>query len=589
MSTSSSTHLTILYATETGNAQEYADRVARRCRGLGLQGRVFSMDKYPLTDLVSEHLIVFVVATAGTGKEPRTMAQLWRMLLRSDLPSDLLDHLQYAVFGLGDSAYDKFCWPAKRLSRRLDSLSAVEIILRGEGDSQHALGTDGTFDPWLDSLANQLATLYSIPQNSSPAENILPPPRVSLTDASVEDLRSAHNPILVDPDYHTFTLTANERITSSDWYQDVRHLEFRTEDDIIYDPGDIAVIRPEASELDVEAFLMLMGWANTMDDPFNITHVFPDQSLPDYLPTISTLRQVFTRYLDFNAVPKRSFFKTLLHFTSDARERERLDEFVSAEGAEDLYDYTLRVRRSVREVLEEFRNVKIPKDYIFDVFPPLRPREFSIASSSKRHPNEVHICAGIVQYRTKLKIPRRGVGTTYLAVLQLGHQLRIGITKGLLTLPKDTLTPVVCIGPGTGIAPMRALLEQRILRGAQNNTLYFGCRSADKDQHYRTQWEEYAVRGELTYRVACSRDGPAGAKRIYVQALMEQDAPRLWQLIWEKNACVYISGSSNKMPAGVRRSLEYVARQEGNMGEDEAQAYVANMEREGRLMEECWS
>ena len=150
--------LTILYATETGTAQDVADRLARVCRCLHIHARVHSMDAYspvcclstaaapPVihditqAELINEHLVIFVVSTTGSGREPRAMTPLWQMLLRADLPEDLFEDLHFAVFGLGDTAYEKFCWPAKLLSRRLEALGAIELCARGEGDEQHHLG-----------------------------------------------------------------------------------------------------------------------------------------------------------------------------------------------------------------------------------------------------------------------------------------------------------------------------------------------------------------------------------------------------------------------------------------------------------------
>ena len=188
-----------------------------------------------------------------------------------------------------------------------------------------------------------------------------------------------------------------------------------------------------------------------------------------------------------------------------------------------------------------------------------------------------------------------------------GAKLRIGITKGLLALPPDSSTPVVCIGPGTGVAPARAVLEARVHLGMKDNTLYFGHRSSGKDEHYSREWTTLAKAGNLTHRVAASRDGPEGTPRVYVQDLIRQDAKRIWQLVHDGGAWVYISGcasrplgpvgahmltsnrSSNKMPAGVRAALVDIAREEGGMQEEEARAYVARLEREQRLFEECWS
>ena len=157
---SSSRSLLILYATETGNAQDTADRIARQCRRIAFQCRVLSMDAYSVVgtmlnnrvallihkqfssqpELIAEKFVIFVVSTTGSGTEPRSMTSLWRMLLRSDLPVDLFEDLYFAVFGLGDTSYEKFCWAAKKLSRRMSSLGATEVCERGEGDDQHQLG-----------------------------------------------------------------------------------------------------------------------------------------------------------------------------------------------------------------------------------------------------------------------------------------------------------------------------------------------------------------------------------------------------------------------------------------------------------------
>jgi len=130
----------ILYATETGTAQNVADRIALLCRRIHLRARVCNVADYPPESLISESLVIFVVSTTGSGLEPRSMKPLWTMLLRADLPETLFDECGFAVFGLGDSAYDRFCWPAKKVSRRMKALGGREIYEHGEGDEQHMLG-----------------------------------------------------------------------------------------------------------------------------------------------------------------------------------------------------------------------------------------------------------------------------------------------------------------------------------------------------------------------------------------------------------------------------------------------------------------
>lgn len=238
--------------------------------------------------------------------------------------------------------------------------------------------------------------------------------------------------------------------------------------------------------------------------------------------------------------------------------------------------------------------MRIPRAYIFDLFPPLRPRQFSIASSSHAHPRRIHLCVAIVNYRTMLKVPRRGVCTTWLLALKPGDMLQIGLQKGFIALPTDPATPLICVGPGTGVAPMRAVIQERLQAdpgAAHSDTLalYFGCRSEVKDHHYGAEWRALAAEGKLAYRAAFSRDGPVGQARTYVQDLIRADAKRMWELVGTRGAWVYISGSSNKMPAAVRAAIAHAVQTEGGRPEEEAKEYVAQMEREGRLVEECWS
>ncbi|KAK2465532.1 hypothetical protein APHAL10511_002424 [Amanita phalloides] len=463
-----------------------------------------SIDLYPLAELVAEELVVFVVSTTGSGQEPRSMTPFWDMLLRSDLPNDLFEDMIFTIFGLGDSAYEKFCWPAKKLHRRLLTLGAIELCEKGEGDDQHQLGLDGALIPWIDTFLAALLDRFPFPLDAAilPA-SLIPPSRITLVRSDV---------------------------------------------------------RPNEN-----------------------------QTLPQNLPRMVTIRELLTRYVDFNAVPRRTFFQYLRYFITDEREAEKLDEFLSPEGADELYDYCFRVKRTIREIVSDFYHVSIPMDYIFDVFPPLRPRQYSIASSIKEHPRQLHLCIAVVKYKTRLKIPRQGVCTSYMSNLRPGDQVIMGLQKGFFRLPPHEDVPVICIGPGTGVAPMRSLIEERIHKGSTSNVLYFGCRSSTKDQHYESEWRAYARLQKMTYRTAFSRDVPEGTKRIYVQDLIQQDAEEIWKMVGQAGAWIYISGSSNQMPTAVKSAIKSAVERFGGYSSEDAVKYVESMIQEGRLLEECWS
>ncbi|KAH7334940.1 riboflavin synthase domain-like protein [Rhizoctonia solani] len=583
----------ILYGTETGNAKDAAEKIGRVARRYHFLARVVAMDAFSVPTLIDESLVIFVCSTTGNGIEPANMTTLWNALLRVELPPDLFEDMDFAVLGLGDSSYQRFNWAAKRLQRRLLGLGGYELCERGEADDQHPLGSDGIIDPWIVDLFDKINEKYPLP----PGLGVLPDASLYASTIKITPwanetfIPSSISQSIPTQSPHTMTLTKNTRITESKWYQDVRHLILKTNEDIRYEPGDVAVLQPENSPEDVESLLKRLGWEDEADLPIRVTASSSDRSLPLGYPgpdTPTTLRSLITKHADINSVPRKSFIELLAHFTKDQMETDKLREFCTAEGLDELFDYTTRVRRTILEVLLEFRSAVVPKEYIADLFPELRPRQFSIASSLNAHPSEIHLCVAIVNYRTKLRIPRKGVCTSWLARLEPGTVLKVGLKRGTMRLPGDHEKPIILVGPGTGVAPMRAMIEERVAQGATENMLYFGCRSASSDYHFRSEWEAYQERGALIHRVAASRDQVSWDKKIYVQDLMALDSKEIKQWIVDHKGILYISGSSNQMPAGVRKTVIECLRDECDWSDDESTDYVNRMEAEGRWCEECW-
>jgi len=535
------------------------------------------------------------------------MSGLWNMLLRSDLPTDLFDGLDYAVFGLGDSSYDTFCWAARKLSRRLDALGALEILPRGEADEKDSRGIDGSLDRWLPRLFESLdGILTPLEGVGFESETDPPSPRIELLDNINENtIQSTDNE---ERGTYLATVDFNKRITALDWNQDVRLIEFTLDSPSRYAPGDVAVVYPQNTAEDV-SWLLKEGlkWRDEIADQVFEFVERDGLPLPHHIPRRTTPRILFTKYLDICAVPRRSFFRMIRHFTDNELYKEKLFHLSSDtdESIEDLYEYVTRTRRTMLEVLAEFQGLQIPLDYIFDVFPIMRPRQFSIASSSKPNPRQLQLCVAIVNFKTKMRVTRRGVCTRYFASLRPGDQIHIDIEKGYIKAPEDPATPIICVGPGTGVAPMRALIGDRVYDGARENTLYFGCRSASKDSHFASEWNELVKTQHLIYRPAFSRDkrpeenstnlnaglenDDANGGRTYVQHLISEDSKRIWELVGERGAWVYISGSSNQMPKAVKEAIEASSRDVGGLTEDEARTFMKRLLDDGRLYEECWS
>jgi sulfite reductase alpha subunit-like flavoprotein len=238
------------------------------------------------------------------------------------------------------------------------------------------------------------------------------------------------------------------------------------------------------------------------------------------------LRDLLTSHLDILSIPRRSFFAHLAHFTNDEFHRARLLEFTDPQYIDELYDYTTRPRRSILEVLQEFETVKIPWQRICSVIPTLRGRQFSIASAHKEEGEgtKVELCIAIVKYKTVIKRIREGVCTRYISSLKPGQGITVTLHKGGLGVTQNELDkPVVMIGPGTGVAPMRSLIWQRKYwreslqatgdgvgekgKEVPRDILFFGCRNAEADFLFKDEWEQLNKEGvPLDVFPAFSRD-----------------------------------------------------------------------------------
>ncbi|GAA5923352.1 hypothetical protein JCM3775_007512 [Rhodotorula graminis] len=588
----------VLHASVTGTAIDTAERIGRRGRREGWNVTVKSVAQFNQAELLEHGLVVFVVPTTGNGAAPPQFLPLWTALLHPALPPDFLEDLRYAVFGLGDSSYGKYNWVGKKLSRRLDSLGAHAVVERGEGDDQNEWGVESTFPDWLDRFFTAIDPLFAPPPGFTKLPlTATPPPRARLDKVASPSSSTAtpptadSAPLLWTDDARWARLVRNDRVTREDWYQDVREVELEVEGvepserNRLYTAGDVLEIRPQNSPAEVERFLTSAGWTDLADDVVLVSPTDPAQPLPPHLPTPfrTSLRSLLTHELDISCVPHLSFFEWLAAFSEGDME-EKLRWFCEPAGQDDLIDYTLRPRRTINEVMYEFRAAKVPPEYVFDLLPPIRPRGFSISSSPASHDGKVDLLVAVVQYKTILSVPRQGLTTTYLSNLLVGSRLPIRFDpSGQLKLPAGT-PPLIMVGPGTGVAPFRALMEERVRAGARENLLFFGCRSETADCYFRPYWDDLVERGWLTLSVAPSRDQD---DKVYVQHKIPEHAARVWDYV-QRGGHLYLCGSSTQMPKAVRKAVLTVFRDQGGLDDEGAERAWDTMEREGRLVEETW-
>lgn len=575
--------LWVIFASQTGTAQDVAESLERDARRRLFDTRLCAGEEVQVEDLIEAPLVLFVCSTTGQGEMPDNMKPLWRFLLRKDLPGDLLENMRFAVFGIGSTLYPKFNWSSKKLYRRLLQLGARPIHVRGEADEQDPEGIDARLIPWLQELWSILLINYPLPKGCSVyPDTFLLPPSFSIR-LKPESLASVYS--VCRKNVITVTVSQNIRITSQDHWQDVRHLILDIHDkSVVYHPGDSAILYPSNFPEDVETFLTYMHWSEIADTPLSISSNRTYKNA--LIPSESTLRFLFTNILDILSVPRRSFFEFLVHFTNNKDFIEKFSYFCSAEGQEDLYNYINRPRRTILEVIQDFSPLNIPLDYIFDVFPIICGRKFSIASSLKTNPNQIHLCVAIVKYKTILRKFRYGVCTRWISALPIGFEMQIALSPGSLKKLESSSIPVVMVGPGTGISLFRSLIQERVFEGRKDNVLFFGCRSQYKDFFFKDEWMEYCKNNSLILFTAFSRDQD---EKIYVQHVMEEQSKVLFDYLYNRRGVLYISGRSRFMPEAVKQSFFNALMKEGKLTIEESKSWLLVMEKEGRYLEETWS
>ncbi|XP_071394337.1 NADPH-dependent diflavin oxidoreductase 1 [Centroberyx affinis] len=593
----SSSTVLILYGSQTGTAQDTALRIGRQAQRRRLQVRVLPLDSYNVANLISESLVVFVCATTGQGDPPDNMKNFWRFLFRKSLPAGSLCRLDCAVLGLGDSSYPKFNFMGKKLHKRLQQLGASMLLPVGLADDQHDLGSDAVIDPWLASFWEKAFALYPSFADLIPLRDNEPLPP-TYTFHFLDDAKEKADDRLRIPEGQTAPsqsrpfparLVCNRRVTDASHFQDVRHIEFDIAgSNIEFAAGDVVMMRPCNAPEDIQEFCQLLR----LDPNALFTlRATGNTAVPASLPQPCTVRHLVESYLDVAAVPRRSFFELLATFATDELEREKLDEFSSAQGQDELHSYCNRLRRTALEVLADFpkTTAELKVDYLLDLFPEIQPRSFSISSSLQAHPHRLQILVAVVRYKTKMFKPRKGLCSSWLASLDPAQgevYVPLWVKKGTMRFPKEKDTPVIMVGPGTGVAPFRSALQERIATGETANVLFFGCRSKSKDFYFSSEWEEMMKAGQLTLFNAFSRDQE---DKIYVQHRVKEQAKLLWDLIASKNGCFYIAGNAKEMPASVCEALKEAFQQEGGLSVEEADQMLDAMEKTGRFQSETWS
>ncbi|MGK2904201.1 MAG: molybdopterin-dependent oxidoreductase [Mycobacterium sp.] len=511
----------VLWASQTGTAEEFAAQLAGRLPG----SRLISMDDAALADLAAAGEIVFVTSTFGDGGPPDNGTEFWERLESADAPQ--LEGVRYAVLGIGDKSYDNFCGHAKSLDARLAALGATRILDRVDCEAYDDEPMAAWAEQVLVSVAAEPATEATTSQQlavRAPAKPAVP--------------LSRHAPVLAP-------LSRNTRLTPQSARKEVRHFGFDISEYVAeygagYAAGDSLGVFVTNSDESVSAWLAATGLAG--DEIIEVDGT--DTDLRSALTSSYDICRVTPNLLGFIAdrCPDAKMLRT---------PREKLDG------------------RNGLDIVEEFAVRADPVDWQ-DALVRLTPRQYSISSSPLVSPHEVQLTVSVVRYRSPRGVIRGGVASTYLADRATSVPVFVQRSPNFRP-PAESATPMIMVGPGTGIAPFRGFLqERRALGHTGRNWLFFGDQHRAENFYYRDDLEHMVDDGLLNHLdLAFSRDQ---ASRIYVQHKMADAGDELWRWM-EDGAHFYVCGDASRMARDVDDALITIIRKHGSMSAEAAHDY----------------
>ncbi|EOX1682825.1 NADPH-dependent assimilatory sulfite reductase flavoprotein subunit [Yersinia enterocolitica] len=527
--------ITLISASQTGNARRLAEQLRDDLLAAKLNVNLVNAGDYKFKQIAQERLLVIVASTQGEGEPAEEAVALHKFLFSKKAPK--LPEMAFAVFGLGDTSYEHFCQAGKDFDNKLAELGAQRLLERVDADVEY----QESAQQWRQQIVAALQA--RVPAQSAAAVAVTPSGAV---DEITSSPYSKAAPL-------TAQLSVQQKVTGRNSEKDVRHIEIDLGDSgLRYQPGDALGIWFDNDPALVEellALLWLKGDEQVSIDGQNI-------SLSQALRSQLELTQNTTLIVDKYAALSRD---------------EKLIALLADKPALQHYAKNTPIVDMVRQAPSDLN-----ADQLVALLRPLTPRLYSIASSQAETENEVHITVGVVRYNINGR-PRTGGASGYLADrLEMDGDIRIFIEHNdNFRLPTNPETPVIMIGPGTGIAPFRAFMQQREADGATGkNWLLFGNPHFTEDFLYQVEWQRYVKDGLLTrIDLAWSRDQ---ADKIYVQDKLREQGAELWNWI-QQGAHIYVCGDANRMAKDVEQVLLDVVALHGAMDAEQADEYLSEL------------
>ncbi len=544
--------LRILYASQSGNAESIAFALGDRLKGASAGGghvwvpEIAAMDTGSGIDWGKESHVLFVTSTWGDGEMPDNGKAFWNWLQALD--GQVFSHLTFSVLGLGDRNYARFCAAAVQLDARLDRLGAKRLL------ALETLDTD--FETPATDWQNQLSRILVAGEVSTPVLE-------AKTDVPAGWTKA--NPFPAP-------LLENRRLNGKNSAKDTRHLAFSLAGSgMTYRSGDALGVWP------VNHFELVDSLVIACNAHGGETVVLPDGQIISFRAALLAKLDLFK--------PQKNLLQALQECGPAQGDRRRLRELLSEEGEAERE--TLLTNSDVLDLLRAFPTAKLDPQSLVGKLRKITPRLYSISSSPLAHPHEVHLTVGVQRTHVNGRV-RYGAASSFLASrVPLGLPVNVYVQPSShFHPPVDPSVDLIMVGPGTGIAPFRAFLQERAASGGTGrNWLFFGDQSQESDFLYREEILEFRGKGVLSeLDLAFSRDQ---AEKIYVQTRMMERAKDVWSWI-EGGAVFCVCGDAKRMAKDVDAALAQIACSVGGLSPEAAEAYVGQMAKDHRYLRDVY-
>ncbi|HCI5719262.1 TPA: NADPH-dependent assimilatory sulfite reductase flavoprotein subunit [Klebsiella variicola subsp. variicola] len=536
--------ITLISASQTGNARRVAEALRDDLLAAKLNVKLVNAGDYKFKQIAAEKLLVVVTSTQGEGEPPEEAVALHKFLFSKKAPK--LDGTAFAVFGLGDTSYEFFCQSGKDFDSKLAELGAERLLDRVDADVEYQTAA-----------AEWRARVVEVLKARAPVAA----PAQLATSGAVNDIHTS--PYTKEAPLSA-TLSVNQKITGRDSEKDVRHIEIDLGDSgLRYQPGDALGVWYQNDPQLVKELVELL-WLKG-DEPVTVD----GKTLPlaEALEWHFELTVNTATIVENYATLTRS--ESLLPLVGD---KAQLQQYAAATPIVDMV---------------RFSPAQLDAEALIGLLRPLTPRLYSIASSQAEVESEVHVTVGVVRYEIEGRA-RAGGASSFLADrVEEDGEVRVFIEHNdNFRLPANPETPVIMIGPGTGIAPFRSFMQQRAADGAQGkNWLFFGNPHFTEDFLYQVEWQSYVKEGLLTrIDLAWSRDQQ---QKVYVQDKLREQGAELWRWI-NDGAHIYVCGDANRMAKDVEHTLLEVIAEYGAMDAEAADEFLSELRVERRYQRDVY-